>query len=211
MANIYGVYGSDFAIGTYQNDYIQTFEIPNFRGGGDRERASVNEQGWDFVLAYDGNDTIHTGGGNDWIDAGNGNDVIAAGTGIDTMWGGAGNDIFNFSPLMPSPGAHTNPTGNGAFNRDVILDFTQGQDRMDLGAWVNFYSGYTGVDFVGQQGGSSAIVAGPNLTVAYHYEGGNTVVDLGRFFFGPDTPQAQLTGQIELAGIHALTPSDFIW
>ena len=50
--------------------------------------------------------------------------VLDGAAGADTMTGGAGNDTFKFSNLSD--------LGLGAGSRDVITDFTQGQDKIDL-------------------------------------------------------------------------------
>lgn len=83
--------------------------------------------------ATDGADSL-TGGatanvidgkaGNDIIGGGAGNDTIIGGLGYDTLTGGSGNDVFTFrsaAEIGARPGA-----------RDVVSDFTQGQDKIDL-------------------------------------------------------------------------------
>jgi Ca2+-binding RTX toxin-like protein len=60
-------------------------------------------------------DTIDGGGGADWL---------LGGAGADTMTGGAGIDIFILNAIGDS--------GVGAGNRDVITDFLDGTDRIDL-------------------------------------------------------------------------------
>jgi trimeric autotransporter adhesin len=65
-------------------------------------------------------DTLIGLGGNDQIDGGAGNDIISDGGGSDVMRGGAGADVF----LLAADGV-----------ADTIVDFTPGQDKLDLSAW----------------------------------------------------------------------------
>ena len=66
-----------------------------------------------------------SGAGNDRIDGGAGNDTLVGGLGTDTLTGGAGADLFQFVSNGDSP------VGLG---RDVITDFQQGSDKIDLSA-----------------------------------------------------------------------------
>jgi Ca2+-binding RTX toxin-like protein len=61
--------------------------------------------------------------GNDVLDGRAGDDQMDGGDGTDTLTGGAGNDTFRFQAAR-----HT-VVGD---NRDVITDFTRGQDHIDL-------------------------------------------------------------------------------
>ncbi len=78
-------------------------------------------------LTGDAKDNVIDGkGGNDTINGGAGNDTIIGGLGYDILTGGAGKDTFLFrSPaeIGDRPGA-----------RDVISDFKQGEDKIDLSA-----------------------------------------------------------------------------
>jgi Ca2+-binding RTX toxin-like protein len=67
---------------------------------------------------------IYAEAGNDIINAGAGDDVIIAGTGKDLLTGGAGRDRFAFETAADSK------VGGSA--RDMIQDFTRGEDVIDL-------------------------------------------------------------------------------
>jgi Ca2+-binding RTX toxin-like protein len=71
-----------------------------------------------------GNDTLSGGAGNDVLVGGAGIDVLAGGAGKDSLTGGTGNDFFDFNALSE--------LGLGSTARDVITDFTVGQDKIDL-------------------------------------------------------------------------------
>ena len=71
-----------------------------------------------------GNNQLNGLGGNDWLDGGAGNDVFVGGSGRDVLVGGVGNDTFKFGGVNDSTLAL----------KDVINDFTRGQDKIDLSA-----------------------------------------------------------------------------
>jgi len=83
----------------------------------------VGSTGQNSLLGNEGNDTLLGGAGNDWLYGGNGNDLLVGGTGTDHFTGGAGNDKFDFNSFAELGTIST---------YDVIDDFTQGQDKIDL-------------------------------------------------------------------------------
>lgn len=62
----------------------------------------------------------------DSIVAGTANSTIIGGLGRDTITGGTGNDVFKLTSIADS--------AVGTTTRDVITDFTRGQDKIDLSA-----------------------------------------------------------------------------
>ena len=64
-----------------------------------------------------GNDTLLGGLGDDDLVAGTGADILVGGEGNDTLDGGNGRDLFVFA---------------GTFGRDVVVNFEQGIDQIDL-------------------------------------------------------------------------------
>lgn len=98
--------------------------------------------GTDQLFGGDGHDTLDGGGDNDRLSGGNGDDLLQGGNGFDDlvggsgrdtligggnadrMTGGEGNDLFRWLALSDSaPG-----------DRDTVLDFESGFDRLDLSA-----------------------------------------------------------------------------
>lgn len=69
-----------------------------------------------------GSDYLYGNGGDDALKGDAGTDYLYGGAGADQLWGGDGADSFVFSALGDSSLAA----------RDVINDFTRGQDRIDL-------------------------------------------------------------------------------
>ena len=103
---------------------------------------TINGSSGDDVLwSNDGNDIINAGGGNDSVIGGRGHDILRGeagddelkgfdgddtligGIGADTLIGGEGVDIFSFKNLSDSTISET----------DIIEDFIQGEDQIDLG------------------------------------------------------------------------------
>lgn len=94
-------------IGTKYDDDIYGNEVANTLNGGA------------------GNDLISGRGGDDTINGGNGNDFIYGGTGKDTLAGGLDSDVFIFISKDDSKFTGGQP-------QDVIIDFQQGQDKIDI-------------------------------------------------------------------------------
>ena len=81
--------------------------------------------GGDTLNGEGGNDFLFGEGGDDTLIGGDGNDILNGGVGRDILWGGDGVDIFEFLDVAES--------GIGS-SRDVIKDFEQGVDLIDLAA-----------------------------------------------------------------------------
>lgn len=103
MANIIGDDYNNELVGTPGNDSIDGY------------------YGNDTLLGAEGNDTLTGGDGFDSLSGGPGDDLLNIGSG-DTLSGGAGRDLF-----VPSqPGTYY------SYGDSRILDFTPGEDRIDL-------------------------------------------------------------------------------
>ena len=76
------------------------------------------------LRGQDGADRLDGGAGNDTVEGGAGDDTILGGAGADKLTGGAGADTFRIEKATD--------TAKTALTRDVILDFVQGTDRIDL-------------------------------------------------------------------------------
>ncbi|MES1199447.1 MAG: calcium-binding protein, partial [Pseudomonadota bacterium] len=91
--------------------------------------GAINGTANDLDNRLNGNDfdnVLTALGGNDVIQGLGGNDHIIGGAGQDNIFGGAGNDVFVYQALGDS--------GITGATRDLINDFTQGQDAIDLSA-----------------------------------------------------------------------------
>ena len=129
---VYGGAGNDIINGGVGDDFVYGQLGDDIIDGGD---------GQDFIWAGAGNDHVKGAGGNDVIFAGDGSDRLSGGNGNDELFGDAGNDH-----LYGDAGADTLTGGLGrdAFaigndtggtttaTADIITDFTQGEDVIDL-------------------------------------------------------------------------------
>ncbi|MET3899018.1 Ca2+-binding RTX toxin-like protein [Devosia sp. UYZn731] len=154
-------------------------------------------EGADALRGTSGNDTINGKGGNDTINGMAGHDIINGGAGYDVMTGNTGNDTFVFGNAAE--------IGSRAGARDVITDFTQGQDKIDLSA-IDANSKLTGnQDFTFIAGNDASFTKTPG-ELAWHTEAatGRTVIQ------GDINGDGVHDFEIELKGLLNLKASDFI-
>ena len=111
LYDIENLIGSDHADALIADDIINQLE------GGD---------GDDSLSGRGGNDLLFGDGGDDVLQGDAGDDILNGGVGRDTLWGGTGADIFEYLELADS--------GTAGADRDVIRDFEQGVDLIDLSA-----------------------------------------------------------------------------
>ncbi|MBF0296149.1 MAG: hypothetical protein HQL96_13245, partial [Magnetococcales bacterium] len=130
----------------------------------------------DSLLGGAGNDSLFGGAGNDTLQGGDGMDLIHGGTGQDTLYGNAGADFFRFE-LFAGEAASLESLA------DVIVDFTPGEDRIEVSDYVpnapnsnplNFTDGirfakfaYSGANINGGGVEQAAISAGVEAGKAY--------------------------------------------
>ncbi|MGB7510783.1 MAG: Ig-like domain-containing protein, partial [Pelodictyon phaeoclathratiforme] len=114
----------DLARGTHYYVTLTSAAIKDLSGN-----SYAGTTSYDFIsdpnlIGTAAGETLMGGSGNETISAFGGNDTLNGGAGADLLIGGAGNDRFVFS--------NASDTGLAAGSRDVISDFTSGQDRIDL-------------------------------------------------------------------------------
>lgn len=78
----------------------------------------------DLVLGFDGDDELYGDDGDDILIAGDGDDTLSGGQGKDILVGGDGADVFRFEL--------DEDDGDIEAVRDIIYDFVQGEDKIDL-------------------------------------------------------------------------------
>jgi Ca2+-binding RTX toxin-like protein len=78
------------------------------------------------VTGNSANNQLLGGAGNDTLVGGAGVDTLIGGAGVDRLTGGTGNDIFRYTASSESR--------TGVDLRDIITDFFNGADRLDLSA-----------------------------------------------------------------------------
>jgi hypothetical protein len=205
-------FGADTVFGEAGNDTIFGYGAAGVSPSGNA--GIIGEDGGDLLFGGPGDDLLRGGGGNDRLDGGTGSDTLIGGVGTDTMFGGAGPDLFVFGRgVEPFTSSFALDTGVGPGNRDLIGDFHEGQDQMDLRGYRNPFPDPGGEPlpvFLG----TAPFEASTGLQVRYEIENGHTVVQfatrLGPPPRGLPVPVPEATGEIELAGVHHLSASDFI-
>ena len=110
LFDIENLTGSDF------DDTLAGDAVSNQMKGGSGDDRLVGEAGNDFLFGESDDDTLV---------GGDGDDILNGGLGRDILWSGTGADIFEFLDVAES--------GTGS-DRDVIKDFEQGLDLIDLSA-----------------------------------------------------------------------------
>jgi Ca2+-binding RTX toxin-like protein len=137
--------------------------------------------GNDRLFGRNGNDRLVGGKDADVIKAGAGNDIITGGADADNLTGNDGADIFKYDAVGES--------GVVAATRDVILDFVQGADRIDLRT-IDAQAGLAGdqaFTFIGAQDFSTegqlrAVVSGGHTLILANTSGASgaeMVIELG--------------------------------
>ena len=114
------------AEGTAVNDAQGGAGDDTIQGNSEKNRLYGNA-GNDSLTGGAGNDVLYGHAGADRIRGDNGNDYIVGGSGDDRLGGGPGNDVFVFGPR----------DGN---YEDVIIDFNDGADRLDLRRFTTLHS-----------------------------------------------------------------------
>ncbi|MFC7475847.1 calcium-binding protein [Dankookia sp. GCM10030260] len=205
-------FGADTVLGGGGDDTLIGYGL--FGGSPSATGLFIDADGPDLLLGGAGRDELRGGGGRDVLLGGHGDDTVVGGTGADTLSGGPGRDHFLFGRgLEPFAFDLGIDTGSGPGTRDLVLDFRQGRDVLDLSGLRNFLGGpdLPPPRFLG----TDPFVASNALQVRYDIEEGDTVV---RFLAPLGTPEPGTPpavpegpgGEIELAGVHHLRASDFI-
>jgi Ca2+-binding RTX toxin-like protein len=139
-----GAGGNDVVLGRSGNDTVSGGSGDDNLDGGSGDDVLNGGEGNDILHGgvgearhgrhpsppFGGNDSLDGGNGADTLDAGDGDDTLAGGLGADYLVGGVGADVFKYTAVEESQ----NVIINGVSQMDVIADFTQGQDKIDLSA-----------------------------------------------------------------------------
>ncbi len=169
----------------------------------------------DRLNGTSGKDRILGLGGNDTINGGGGDDIIQGGTGVDRLTGGADADTFVFTSIADSaPNASGFISNAPVFNRasgagvrDIITDFTPGQDRIDLSAIDanTKLAGNQAFKFLG----TAAFTSAPGGLVYRQFNEAGTANDI-TIVYGDVDGDKLADFQIELSGLKTLTAANFI-
>lgn len=208
-------FGADAVFGGEGNDIIDGYGT--FDTSAPRAWLAIFSDGPDLLFGEDGDDLIRGGGGDDALHGGDGADTLVGGVGVDSLSGGEGRDVHVFGRML-EPFTTVEElridTGVGPGDRDLILDFRQGEDVLDLSAYRNILA-RPGVPSEPVFLGTDPFEASFAPQIRYEIEEGRTVVQivapLGNPPGGlpPSVPEGP-GAEIELLGEHHLTTDDLI-
>ena len=211
--------GADTLLGGAGNDVLRGGIIDSLSGfleGG--AGTNYTDDRADLILGGAGQDLLDGANGSDTLFGGAGDDTLIGARGTDLLAGGRGHDVFVFAR---EAGIFGGPdTGVGPGMRDVILDFRQGQDLIDLSRLAFAFGMPAGGDrpqpvFLGE----CEFAASPALQVRVVMEDAVTIVQFatGPGAADPDAgavppagPLGEPLGEIELIGRYHLGAADFI-
>lgn len=148
---------NNVVIGNGEDNVLRGLSGADRLNGGGGNDVLRGGQSADKLVGGSGDDVLRGGMGSDELIGGAGDDILIGGAGKDKLSGSSGNDLFVFNRVPQSPNSS---------DRDAILDFELGIDRIDLS---NLVAGT--FDFVGASGFS-----GTGAEVNAFLSGGNTVV-----------------------------------
>jgi Ca2+-binding RTX toxin-like protein len=147
------------------------------------------------------NDTLDGGAGNDTLIGGAGNDSLIGGAGIDRLTGGAASDTFIFTAVAQS--------GITATASDVITDFVQGEDKIDISA-IDAFAGSANVNDTFIWRGTATFNSTTQGEVRYEkFDVTGTANDHTMVWIDNDNDTV-VEMAIRLTGLYDLTDSDFI-
>lgn len=135
-------------------------------------------------------DRLYGRAGDDFLYAEIGGDALYGGTGVDVMTGGDDNQRDRFIYF------NTNESGVGSGNRDIITDFTSGEDRIEISRFDANSVGGGGndvFDFI-----ADAAFSNTAGELRYEKSGGITVVQADMDGDGISDFEIELTGEMDL-------------
>jgi Ca2+-binding RTX toxin-like protein len=130
---VFGGNGDDQINGLGGNDTLNGGNGNDSVYGGDGNDIVYGDGRWshggdDYLQGNAGNDVLIGGAGNDRMVGGTGDDILIGGAGGDYLVGNEGADTFRFAAVEESQSR----VSWGAQQLDQIVDFAQGQDKIDL-------------------------------------------------------------------------------
>jgi len=124
---IVGTNGQDTLVGTDGDDVIAGLEGNDVLSGAADWRSTGN----DTLLGGEGDDQLRGNRGDDRLDGGTGNDALIGSAGNDVLAGGDGSDM-----LAGGQGADTFAFNAGETGLDTIMDFSLGEDVIDISSLI---------------------------------------------------------------------------
>ena len=186
--------------------------------GSNKASVLFGEAGKDKLYGDSGNDRLYGGSGNDRLYGGNNNDKLYGGSGKDTLEGGKGKDT-----LQGDSGKDTMFGGSSAdtfvFTKasdskvkvskaDVIKDFEQGKDHIDLSA-IDASTKLNGNNKFTFDGTTSFGTSKKGDVYYETFNNSGTANDYTMVYIDTDSDRGTEMS-IKLMGLHNLTADDFI-
>lgn len=193
-----GGLGHDTLLGGPGDDLLEGNQGNDVLRGGLGSDTLFGGLGDDLLEGNQGHDLLNGGPGNDTLFGGLGNDTLVGGQGLDRLTGGPGADVFVFRALD-----HTSPD---AWRADIITDFQQGVDLIDLRDIDadTTHAGNNSFDFIG----TDAFRGAGQLSYR-QFDRPGTENDITQILLDVNG-DGQADGIIRLAGLHDLTANDFL-
>ncbi|MFB5186966.1 M10 family metallopeptidase C-terminal domain-containing protein [Yersinia intermedia] len=184
------------AIAGSGDDEINGNRSNNTLNGGGGDDRLWGRQGNDRLFGGHGNDRLSGGKGDDFLSGGKGDDRLTGGSGddrlfggrgADRMKGGEGRDIFQYRNSRDSTKKYT----------DTIIDFTSGEDKIDL----SFIMAGNNIDLVNQ------FSANGQTELMQKYD---DVANITYLMIDFDPKISKVDMMIKFTGKHQFTRNDFI-
>ena len=139
---VFGGSAADLIIGGEGSDFLNGGRGRDILNGGNGADTITGGAGRDILNGGNGSDTLEGGNLQDIINGGNGNDILNGGRGRDILNGGNGADTLNGSRARDvlSGGSDSDTfvfKRPDIGERDLITDFTIGEDVIDVSQIVN--------------------------------------------------------------------------
>jgi Ca2+-binding RTX toxin-like protein len=224
---VIGGKGDDDVKGEAGNDSISGDAGYDILSGGDGEDWLSGGEGFDLILGGAGTDRLYGGLGNDSLEGGTEADTLAGDAGADTLDGGLGADrLLGGADADLLMGRDGDDRINGGAGRDsligdagadrfvfgsiadsakgaadLILDYQDGMDRIDLSV-IDADGAFGTLNAFRFQAERPVFTSAGDLWVAQ--EGNSTWVR------GDTNGDGAANLEIQIAGLHQLTASDFI-
>ena len=160
--------------------------------GGISDDAIFGNAGADVLKGGQGDDILTGGAGRDLMRGGEGDDTLTGGAGRDLMRGGLGADTFDFNAIGES---------TAGAQRDHLLDFTKGEDVIDLHT-IDAKPGVAGNQDFTFINNAAFSGAGGELRAAN--SGSNSIIS------GDTNGDGTADVQMLLVGVNNLTEADFV-
>jgi Ca2+-binding RTX toxin-like protein len=119
-----GMGGDDALYGDAGSDTLAAGGGDDLGLGGSGNDVIIGQSGDDQLYGGSGNDALTGGADADFVSGGSGNDTLTGGASRDVLFGGTGADVFDFNTRLDS--------GLTRSSQDVIRDFSDGEDLIDL-------------------------------------------------------------------------------